>query len=179
MAQFKAFSPRVEVLGEVVLSLVNVMGAFKSISLEALHENGIVDPEPDKWYPQQAWLDSFKVIAEKVGPNTLYQVGRQVPHQYQFPPGIDSIDSALSDLDAAYLKSHRGGEVGHYRFKTLGLDLGQMTCDNPYPCDFDRGIISALAERFEPPGSLIDVRHEENAPCKKLGADSCIYTISW
>ena len=96
MAQFKAFSPRVEVLGEVVLSLVNVMGAFKSISLDALRENGIVDPQPEKWYSQQAWLDSFKVIAEKVGPNTLYQVGRQVPQQYRFPPGIDSLETVLT-----------------------------------------------------------------------------------
>ena len=38
MAQFKALAPGVEVLGEVVLSLVNVMGAFKGISLEILKD---------------------------------------------------------------------------------------------------------------------------------------------
>jgi hypothetical protein len=179
MAQFKALSPRVEVLGEVVLSLVNVMGAFKSISLDILGQNGITDPQPDEWYSQQAWLDSFRVIAEKVGPNTLYQVGRQIPAQYKFPPGIDSLETVMSDLDGAYRASHRGGEVGHYRFEVLGVTVGRMSCDNPYPCDFDRGILSALAERFEPPGSLVDVRHDEHAPCKKKGADSCIYTISW
>ncbi len=179
MAEFKVFSPRVEVLGEVVLSLVNVMGAFKTISIEILKENGIVAPQPNEWYPQQAWLNSFKAIAQKVGPNTLYQVGRQVPQQYAFPLTIDSIETVLSNLDEAYRKSHRGGEVGHYRFQILGLNSGRMTCDNPYPCDFDRGIISALAQRFEPPGSLVDVRHEDQAPCKKQGADSCVYTISW
>ncbi len=179
MAQFKAFSPKVDVLGEVVLSLVNVMGAFKGISLDALGQNGIVDPEPDKWYSQQAWLDSFKVIAEKVGPNTLYQVGRQVPQQYRFPPGVDSIETVLTNLDAAYRSAHRGGEVGHYRYEILGLNAGQMTCDNPYPCDFDRGIISALAQRFEPPGSLVDVQHVDSEPCKKHGAESCTYRINW
>ena len=179
MAQFKAFSPRVEVLGEVVLSFVKVMGAFKAISLEILEQNGIVDPQPNQWYSQQAWLDSFKVIADKVGPNTLYQIGRQLPQQYSFPPVIDSIESVLTDLDGAYRSTHRGGEVGHYRFRILGMRTGQMTCDNPYPCDFDRGIIQALAERFEPEGSLVDVRHEDNAPCKKDGAESCVYTITW
>ncbi len=179
MAQFKAFSPKVEVLGEVVLSLVNVMGAFKGISLEVLKDNGIVDPQPDRWYSQQAWLDSFKVIAEKVGPNTLYQVGRQIPQQYEYPPGTDSIETVMTDLDGAYLATHRGGEVGHYRYRVLGLNIGQMTCDNPYPCDFDRGIILALAQHFEPPGSLVDVRHEEDAPCKKQGANSCVYTVTW
>ncbi len=179
MAQFKAFSPRVEVLGEVVLSFVNVMGAFKRLGLAVLEENGIVDPQPDAWYSQQAWLDAFQAIADKVGPNTLYQIGRQLPQQYAFPPGVDSIETVLADLDTAYRKSHRGGEPGHYRFRVLGMRTGQMTCDNPYPCDFDRGVMQALAERFEPEGSLVDVRHEDRAPCKKDGADACIYTITW
>ena len=179
MAQFKALAPGVEVLGEVVLSLVNVMGAFKGISLEILRDNGIEDPKPDDWYPQQAWLDSFKVIAEKIGPNTLYQVGRQIPAQYNFPSGMHTLDSVMTDLDEAYRQAHRGGEVGHYHWQVLGLSLGQMTCDNPYPCEFDRGIISALAHRFEPAGSLVDIRHEEDAPCKKQGADTCTYTVSW
>ena len=179
MAQFRAYSPRVEVLGEVVLSFVNVMGAFKSIALDILQANGIEDPRADDWYPQQAWLDSFREIARKVGPNTLYQIGRQLPQQYYFPPGVDSLESVLEDLDDAYRKSHRGGEVGHYRFRVLGMRTAQMTCDNPYPCDFDRGVIQALAEKFEPPGSLVDVRHEDDAPCKKNGAESCVYTITW
>ena len=179
MAQFKAFSPRVEVLGEVVLSLVNVMGAFKRLALGILAEHGINDPQPDQWYSQQAWLDSFKKIAEEVGPNTLYQIGRQLPAQHFFPPGIDSIETVLGELDDAYRKTHRGGEVGHYRFQIVGMNTGKMTCDNPYPCDFDRGIIQALAERFQPAGSLVDVRHEDDAPCKKSGADSCVYTITW
>ena len=109
MAQFEAFSPKVEVLGEVVLSFVNVMGAFKRISLGILEENGIVDPKEDDWYSQQAWLDSFRKIADEVGPNTLYQIGRQLPAQHYFPPGIDSIETVLGDLDAAYRMTHRGG----------------------------------------------------------------------
>ena len=179
MAQFKAFSPRVEVLGEVVLSLVNGMGAFRRLALGILDDHGIHDPQPEEWYSQQAWLDSFKKIAEQIGPNTLYQIGRQIPQQHYFPPGVDSIETVLTDLDDAYRKAHRGGEVGHYRFQVIGMQSGKMTCDNPYPCDFDRGIIQALADRFEPEGSLVDVRHEDRAPCKKAGADSCTYTISW
>ena len=179
MAQFKAYSPQVEVLGEVVLSFVNVMGAFKGIALGILKDHGVDDPQGDQWYSQQAWLDSFQTIAKQVGPNTLYQIGRQIPSQHYFPPGVDTIESVLSELDGAYRESHRGGEVGHYRFRVLGMRTGQMTCDNPYPCDFDRGIIQALAEKFEPPGALVDVRHEDAAPCKKQGAESCVYTISW
>ena len=59
------------------------------------------------------------------------------------------------------------------------MNTGKMTCDNPYPCDFDRGIIQALAERFQPPGSLVGcATRKTTPPCKKDGADSCVYTTS-
>lgn len=179
MAQFKAFSADVEVLGEVVLSFINVMGAFRSVALGVLADHGITDPVGTRWYSQQAWLDSFKTIAEKVGPNTLYQIGRQIPEQANFPPGLDSVDKVLSDLDRAYQISHRGGEAGHYDFKALGMNTGRMICNNPYPCEFDRGVIQALAQRFEPPGAMVSVRHEDLSPCKKLGAESCTYIVTW
>ena len=50
---------------------------------------------------------------------------------------------------------------------------------NPYPCDFDRGLLDALGRRFEPANPYLDIVHHDNAPCKKSGADSCTYTIFW
>lgn len=55
-----------------------------------------------------------------------------------------------------------------------------MTCDNPYPCDFDHGIISAMARRFQPKDSLVvHVEHMDSEPCRKQGADSCSYLVEW
>ena len=179
MAQFEAFDEQVEVRGDVVLSLVNVMGAFKSLALGILSDHGIDDPQGHQWYSQQAWLDSFRAIADQVGPNTLYQIGRQIPEQAEYPPGIGSIEEALSQLDAAYRASHRGGEVGHYRYLATGLRSGRVICDNPYPCDFDRGLIDSLARHFEPIGSFVDVSHDELAPCKKHQGDSCTFVVKW
>ena len=45
-----------------------------------------------------------------------------------------------------------------------------------YPCDFDRGIITALASRFE---RASRVTHDDSAPCRKNGADSCKFIIAW
>ncbi len=179
MAQYKTFDPGVEVRGDVVLSLVNVMGAFKALALAILKGNGIDSPQPDRWYSQQAWLDSFKTISQEIGPNTLYQIGRQIPQDAVFPPEIDNLQKVFSRLDDAYRESHRGGEVGHYHYASLSASIGRLESQTPYPCDFDRGLIHALAEKFEPAGRFVEVRHEDNAPCKKLGADSCVYIISW
>ena len=41
MAQFKAYSGNVEVNGETVLSVVDGMGAMKSMALTILEKNGI------------------------------------------------------------------------------------------------------------------------------------------
>jgi hypothetical protein len=54
-----------------------------------------------------------------------------------------------------------------------------MVCANPYPCDFDRGIVEAMAGRFRPQGSVPVVRHDGAQPCRKTGGESCTYLIRW
>jgi len=180
MAQFKAFTRGVEVNGETISSVLDGMGAFRTLALKILSESGIPHPQAGKWYPQQAWLDAFKVIAETVGEATLYAIGRKIPENAQFPPGIDTLEKALASIDVAYHMNHRGGEIGHYYYERTGERSAKMVCSNPYPCDFDRGIIVAMAKKFRPADALIiKVRHDDLAPCRKKGADSCTYIIEW
>lgn len=194
MAQFKAFAAGVEVNGETVFSVVDGMGAFKAMALSVLAQNGIAQPQAGQWYSQQAWLDSFRAISEKVGPGTLFLIGRKIPENAQFPPGIDSIEKALQAIDVAYHMNHRlSGEqlfdpqtgvmkegIGHYKYAQLERKKARITCNNPYPCDFDKGIIDAMAKRFKPSASvLVKVSHDDSAPCRKKGADSCTYSVEW
>ncbi len=51
-----------------------------------------------------------------------------------------------------------------------------MVCENPYPCAFDRGIIQAMAARFEP---AAQVKHVDLGGCRKKAAESCSYLVSW
>jgi hypothetical protein len=181
MAQFRAFSPTVEVNGDAVHSFIDGMSAFKSKAIAILAEAGITDPRPGLWYPQQAWLDAFKRIAENIGPATIFTIGLKIPQNAQFPPESDSLVSALAAIDVAYHMNHRGGEIGRYQCVPLGDRLVKMVCNNPYPCEFDRGIISAFCARFRLKGSALeaDVAHDDSAPCRKNGADSCTYLITW
>jgi hypothetical protein len=180
MAQFKSFAPGVEVTGEAILALVEAMPYTKNFALEILAENGIPDPQPGRWYAQQSWLNAFKTIAETIGPFTLFEIGQQIPENAVFPPGIDTLEKALSSIDEAYHMNHRGGEIGHYHFIKTGDKSAKMTCDNPYPCDFDQGIIESFTMKFKPNGTLfIKIKHDDSQPCRKQGADSCTYLISW
>jgi len=126
MAQFKGYDPKVEVNGQTVLSVVDGMGVMKLLAMQFLKRHGIDDPKPEAWYPQQKWLDTFKEIADKVGPNTLFQIGLKIPENAAFPPEIDTIEKALASIDVAYHLNHRGGEIGHYHFEKTGDKSAKM-----------------------------------------------------
>ena len=179
MAQFQAYSPQVMVNGQTVLSVINGMGAFKASASRILERHGIPNPAPAGWYPQQAWLDAFREIASTIGAKTLHQIGFSIPRSAQFPPGLDTLEKALASIDIAYHLNHRGGEIGHYQFQKTGPAKGIITCRNPYPCDFDRGIIEAMASQFKPIGSFPRVEHDASKPCRAKQGDSCTYLISW
>ncbi|HPA73676.1 MAG TPA: hypothetical protein PKY31_15510 [Spirochaetota bacterium] len=194
MAQFIAFDPKVEVNGETVLSIVDGMGAFKDRAYKFLADNGIQNPEPGKWYPQQSWLNAFKAITQATGDFTLFNIGKKIPENAQFPPEINTMDKALAAIDVAYHMNHRvNGQImfdpgtgkmlegiGHYKFHRAGDREIRMVCENPYPSDFDRGIIEAMAQKFKPAGAgVVIVRLDESQPTRKKGANSCTYTVKW
>lgn len=55
-----------------------------------------------------------------------------------------------------------------------------MECKNPYPSEFDRGIITSMARKFSPgSASGISVELNETKPNRLKGDDSCTYTILW
>jgi hypothetical protein len=179
MPEFVALSPNVEVLGQTVLSVVDGMGAFRSLALEILRRHGVDNPKPESWYRQQPWLDSFKEIYERVGKSTLNLIGRKIPENAKFPAEIDTIDKALASIDVAYHMNHRGGEIGHYEFSKLAPSRAKLVCANPYPCEFDSGLILSVARRFPPAGRTPSVTHDETQPCRRKGGASCTYVVSW
>ena len=193
MAQFTALSPDVEVNGQTVLSIVAGMDTFREIALEILESKGISSPKENDWYLQQSWLDAFKEIAENVGEYTLMEIGRQIPENADWPPQVNSIETALSSIDIAYHMNHRikgsimfdpqNGSmlegIGHYAFRQDSERRITMICDNPYPSDFDKGIIESAANKFKTKGDRIRVATDSASPSRKKGADSCTYIVTW
>ncbi len=74
--------------------------------------------------------------------------------------------------------NHRGGEIGHYRCEPAGPTAARILCDNPYPCEFDRGIIQAMARRFAG-GRSVSVRHDESHTCRNQDSESCAHVVTW
>ena len=178
MAEYLAFSPTAEVLGQSVLAIVGGMENNRARALQLLEEQGLSPLEPGRWYPQQPVLDVFRAIFERIGPSTVRAIGRKVPDWAIFPRAV-SIEDALRGIEVAYQANHRHGDIGHYRFESTGLRSGQVVCENPYPCDFDRGLIEAVAERARPAHSLrVRVEHAPDG-CRRQGETACTYAVSW
>lgn len=191
MAQFIVKSEGVEVNGQTVLSIVAGMETFQEIALEILAGNGIADPKPNEWYDQQAWLNAFRQIAENVGEYTLYEIGKMIPQNADWPPQVNSVESALSSIDIAYHMNHRINGVvmfdpadgamkdgiGNYRMSKITDTELCMVCDTPYPSAFDRGIVAAAADKFSRSEELIDVTLDPSKPNRINGAESCTYIV--
>lgn len=182
MAQFIPFDPNVEVLGQSIFTVVNAIPLGKEHRLDVLKKHGIENIDVTTWYSQKKYLKVFEELANTLGPNMLFSIGKGVPEHAVFPPQIDSLEKALQAIDIAYRLNHRGGEIGHYklvRFDSKGR-YAEMVSGTPYPSDFDRGIITTMLRRFKPKDSnSYSVSLDESKPTRLQGQNSCTYLIKW
>jgi len=196
--QFKSFEPGVEVNGPTVFSIIDGLGQFKTLAKKILltagigkEENGELKIDMNGWYSQDGWLKAFETLSKEIGDSTLKKIGMKIPENAQFPPWVTDIDSAIKSIDIAYHINHRKRNVplfdmntgkmtegiGHYGYERVqGKNLIISECKNPYPCAFDNGIITTMAKKIQ---IKAIVEHDESKPCRKKGADSCTYIITW
>ncbi|HVJ15544.1 MAG TPA: hypothetical protein VM686_08885 [Polyangiaceae bacterium] len=197
--QRKAYEPGIEVSGASLAAILDGFKQYPSIAMKHLVKHGVIKnagatwTEVDKsgWYPLETWLAAHDAIASEVGINALYSIGKSIPKAIPLPPHITDIFMLMGSIDVVYHMNHRKngkvmfnpetGEmlegIGHHSAK-IDKDNKRivMESSDPYPCDFNRGIMTAWAARFQEDAKTI---HDNNAPCKKKGAESCSYIIWW
>lgn len=188
---------KVDVLGANLQAILDGFGNFSLIASRVLldaglgtEKDGVAHFQKDKWYPLNPFLRAFERISKEFGGYTLRQVGQAIPKNALFPPSVINIDTAVQAVDVAYHMNHAiGGKalfspqtgqmmegIGHYGYERVpGKKQIVSTCDTPYPCAFDEGILLAMAQRFEPSATVV---HSPEG-CRTRGATSCTYTLTW
>lgn len=182
MPQFKAISPQAEISGRSLLGILGGLedsGPSRDEAMALLAKAGVLDPQPEGWYSQQAILTVLGEVAKRWGAESLRNAGRAVPITARFPPEIESLERALLTLDIAYQVNHRGGRIGHYACRPIAPRQMELFCDNPYGCELDQGILERLVERHATPGSRPRIEHAPGTPCRNDGARACIFRIAW
>ncbi|MEZ4370209.1 MAG: hypothetical protein R3B07_05260 [Polyangiaceae bacterium] len=196
--EYEAFEPGIEVNGQTVYAIVDGFGSFRRLAENILIEEKIGERDRsgryllqmDGWYSQEGWLRAFKRIGQEVGQSVLYDIGTRIPSNAKFPDWVVDVPSAIRSVDIAYHMNHRKkGEVmfspsngsmlegiGHYGFEQAqGKNVIISRCENPYPCAFDEGILTAMARRFD---RLVSVRHDPGE-CRHKGGDACTYLVEY
>lgn len=166
------------VSGGNILSMLAAMGPFRKRGEQILQENGIetVHMSPEAWYPLAAYVASLRAIGEKMGPNTLFQIGRQIPHHVPLPPGLDTFEKVLASFGIAFDMNHRGQQPGSITFQLKNPRLATITTGTPYPCDFDRGVISGFFQHLLRLRPVVDA--VAGTPCKARGGETCTYEVT-
>ena len=170
--EYQPFDPKAQVLGRNIKALI--AGTGNKI-VDTLRKHGISNIQDDQWYSQQVVLAALQEFGETAN---LVAVGTQVIEYTAFPPEVDNIEKALTSIDIAYKMNHRNGDIGYYHEKVQGPRHVVMECKNPYPCDFDYGLIYGVARRFLPEGGDLIVEHAQGE-CRKSVADVCVYHVTW
>jgi hypothetical protein len=101
---------------------------------------------------------------------------------FDFPPQITDLESALKLVGVAYNMRHRSGNTGYVELRSFDAQAKKAVIEycNPYPCHFERGIVTACARKFKPKDAhLIDVELDKNKKSRLDGADSSFYVITW
>jgi hypothetical protein len=203
---FTAVTPRsqvgvgqFQVLGANLQIVLDGFGSFSVLAHNVLLQEGLgssdksgaVKFEPGAWYPLERWLNALERIGNEFGHYLLYQSGMTTPKNAVFPPTVTDIHSALKCIDIAYHMNHAvmgesmfnpgtgamGEGIGHYVYANVpGKKVISIESSTPYPCDFDKGIVIAMAQRFQPGATIA---HDVSKPCRKDGGSSCCYHVSW
>ncbi|MEO1646646.1 MAG: hypothetical protein AAFR67_15760 [Chloroflexota bacterium] len=177
MAVFESFHPDSRVLGAGVLSAVSALG--KDMVKDISKKHGIDLNHDYETIMQQVELDILRDLSE-VGHFNMVAAGIKIPETAPFPPDINDVHSALASLNMAYQMNVQGENIGAYVYERLGERKAKMTCNNPYPSDFDYGILYGLAKRFQDDSSNnITVTRDDTKVNRKSGGDTCEYIVEW
>ncbi len=176
-----------------LMAFVHAMEMGKDFRKQVLKEHSI-DLDTQEWIPLSDSLQAFNYVAQTLGEKSLYIIGKAITRNAPFPP-MEGLEQALASIDIAYHMNHRkGGQVmydprtllktegiGHYKLTTFDRQekRATMVCDNPYPSEFDRGIIAEITRKFKPTVLPERVELDKEKETRKEGGESCTYHIFW
>jgi len=181
MSVFVPFDEKVEVYSDAIFAMIKAFPVGEEKRHEILKNNGL-DLKENTWYSQQKFLSSLKDLSEETGREFLEKVGETIPEYAVFPDSIVDLENALKSLDTAYKMNHRNGEIGYYKVTSFDAihKKAEMVCKNPYPSEFDLGLIKTLVYKFLPKNSFFyNVQLDKSKETRQNGADSCTYIITW
>lgn len=179
MAQFTATYPEHTIAGSVICALVaSICDKLNEIE-DILIEHQLQNPTPDAWYSMQDYVEVLQAIAKKMGPHGLFDIGKKILGQGQIP--AQDLQEALQYFDSLH-HTEAKGENSYYRLLSYSEDKKEahIECRNPFPCYFDRGVLTTMFRNFQRQSiQSVHVALDNHRPNRLAGADVSYYTVLW
>ncbi len=166
--EYKVYNQDAQVIGGVVHSFV-VAFAQPDLANSILGKFGLSNPEPEKWYSQQDYLNAMKEIEDKVGSTILKNIGTKiVEHAKLERPG--DIFTFMENVGKSYNMNHKGDTKSYYKVIEKGDSHILIETNNPYPDVFDQGLFKGFTLLYKDKATVITTKKE---------GDTRTYKISW
>ncbi|WP_070742380.1 hypothetical protein [Hymenobacter coccineus] len=162
---YLAFEASSEVNGATI-QLVLAACLVPHIGTQLLTKHGLpAQPQAEEWYPLQAWLDVLADLEQRTWEDTIYAAGLRAIDLCVWPPNLHTLSDALAALEQACRANIRGQNIGYYQVDELGPHEARVRCLTPTPAEFERGILTGLARRYQPARGLrVRVEPEPTPP---------------
>lgn len=167
-------------------AVVNLLEGGGERVRRIFEEEDVTLPVGD-WFPLGKNLRVLERLRSELGDEVLFELGTTVPRNAVFPPHVGDVVAALDGIDVAFHMNHRKSGVpmfdpsrgmlegiGHYHAGRTGERSAISIVTSVYPCAFDRGIVTAIARRFEREAAIAHGRI-----CRGSGDACCIYYVTW
>lgn len=179
MGKYNTFGPDAEVYGKGMLAFVE---SIRYDNLKPILEaHGLSEIDPERWYPQQVWLDVFNDIeVESDSMSNLVSIGMKIADTA--PPeliNIPFVDLMKGFGENSYKTHNRGADIGYLDTKVISDTHLEMHDGTPYPDEFVYGAYYGMARRFLPAGSNFTVKYDEDEPIRSKGGSVTIVHIIW
>jgi hypothetical protein len=159
MPKLVASTPNAEIIGQAMLGIVNNLRHDELLPL--LTQYGVEKIDPERWYPQQIFLDIYRDMQDgKINSSeNMVAIAVKIVETAVFPPGINSVETMIQAISMIYKSNIRNvPETEGYWGEIVGPGHAVVKDNSPYLPDSTYGFIWALVKRFRPEGSQFVVR---------------------
>jgi hypothetical protein len=167
------------VSGSLICALVASI-ADKSHEVEdILTAHNLQAPQPAAWYSLQSYLQVLQDISKKMGPHWLFNIGKNILAQATLP--THDLQEILQYIDALHQPDATGKNM-YYKLLSYSEDQKEahVECRNPFPCYFDRGILTSVFRNFQRNDvQSVHVTLDNHLPSRLAGAPVSYYTVLW
>ncbi len=153
-------------------------------TLPIMEKHGVVNLDPQKWYPTQMLLDALNDLSQSPGfMFNMTAIGKKTGETVPVPPEMEhpTLAQVLQIWDSLYQMLHRNADCGCIRVEKVSDKHYKTIHTVVYPDAMSYGVLYAYGQRFLPPGTHFKVYYDPAVPARDYGGqgNATIIHIEW